>query len=172
MSEIPYLERELLGGVSYEINEDYINIGCNHTNFIRVTREDMHFSEKEMYDQLKKIKTLSGGSPYKVIGTAKIKKFIKENWAVYEAEVKNGLDIYEKMIQKANEVKARGIHYGCSDDEVLSELEILRNKYQEMYWRTSMFSKMNRIFLRLVEVVRDLEFPDCLVVSGKLYLNI
>lgn len=168
----PYLERELIEGITYQIDPDYVYIGNNHTCFIRQVKADVMFAREDILSMIDKIVVKAKANSLKVKGTRKARQFIKTHWEEYVNQIKEGNDLFDEIRKKAEEVKVRGIHYGALDDDELSELTKLSWKYQEIYWRTTEFSKMRRLQSYLSRMLYKLNFPDTTHIGGTIYIII
>ncbi|MFW5962386.1 MAG: hypothetical protein ACOCQR_02110 [bacterium] len=152
-----YLDRELLD-VNFDIQPDRIKVNSEHTSYCNEERYVVEYSKKDLLGLCDKIYRLATEHDITVSRKAAYKKFIKEHWNEYLQEVEHYNNLFDELIVAFEKVQERGLHNGTSDDVVLSEATNIRNKYGEIYYRSSVVSRINEIAHELEREYRDLQY--------------
>lgn len=150
-TEQEYLNRQLIDGVDYDITEDRIRIENVNTTWISIKRPEK-IDKESVILMHKNICRTAKNKGIKISYKNKYKKFITENWQQYEKEFDHYNKIFNKIIPVAEQIKKRGIHIGCVDDDILNKMEILKSEFNKMFYGNTTISKMQDITFKIKEL--------------------
>jgi hypothetical protein len=157
--EDKYLERPLIEGVIYTIEDDYVRISCPHTLFIE-TRRVMPIDIDTVKNLYKDVLLLARQYSVKISYANHFKKQIDQGWAEYERSCEEVGALFSEIITQAKVVQERGIHIGSIDDTELDKLTAMQNKHNEVFWRSSIVSRFSQIKRSMEQNVQSLSNPD------------
>lgn len=156
MLEQDYLNRPLIENIEYIITNNKVKIQGTDTSWINITRSEW-IDKNSLLDTYRNIYRTAKEKGIKVSYKNRFKKFILENWQQYGDEFDYCNKIFDSIIPVAEQVQSRGIHYGYSDDEVLDILGNLKNELGEMFYRSTITSKIREIAFRLDELYSSIK---------------
>ena len=109
----------------------------------------------------------------KISYTNKYKSYLLDIWPRYVKDVEDYKKFYNELKKKAEIVKKRGIHYGCSDDIALKDMTEFSYNLNSYQYRVSSISQVTEIYNTIINHIRNInrEFqysPD--IVGYRIYL--
>ena len=116
-----YLSRPLIDGISYEISDTRIAIQSSCTcyiNCMRPTRMD----KDALLRQYRNVLAMAKAQGIRIKYAKHVRKTIQQLWPAYEADFAEQDKLFDRLVELAWQVKARGIHWRSVDDEVLYTL--------------------------------------------------
>ncbi len=159
LNDTEYLQRPLIDGMVYTINEDYMRISCPGTIFAEARRLS-RLDKDEILGLYQNVLQTAQSKGIKISYSNHMKKQIVEGWAEYEISVAEAQNLFKDIIAQSNVVRDRGVHMGCSDDSALDKLTALSSKYSGFFQRNSIVSKTSDIRDNLERLQADLSKPD------------
>lgn len=139
-----YLNRKIIPDVTYIITDANLNISSPNTSWVRAKREAL-LNKELMLDKYTLVYGLAKKYKMRIGRKNGYKKFITDNWERYINEYNYYSRVFDWLITYCNKIMQRGIHYGCSDDQILNIAMAWKECYNEMYHAMSVSSEMNRI---------------------------
>lgn len=152
-----YLSRGLVAGVQYCISEDRVAIASPSTLFVNLA----HYvprTQKALLEGYSNLLNTAKAHSVRVVYANNYKKSILAAWDAYTLDCKQAEAIWKSLKVCAEKVRARGIHYGFSDDAVVAELTKLAGEYQACFYRDTTISKIETCiahFSSLLEFCSD-----------------
>lgn len=122
-----YLSRPLIDGISYEISDTHIAIQCSSTCYINCTRPS-RMDKDALLRRYRNVLAMAKAQGVRIKYTRHIRKTIQQLWPAYEADFAEREKLFDQLLELAWQVKARGIHWGTVDDEVLSTIAKVSNQ--------------------------------------------
>lgn len=151
-----YLSRKIVE-TNFNITNDYIKIDCSHTLYCNASRIKKTFSKTEILETYNNIYQLAKQKQVKIGRKNGYKKFITEYWNKYLQAIEYYNNLFNELVLGFQEVEKRKLHSGTRDDQVLHMVQNIRNKYQEVYYSNSVYSKMNDIYRSLNKLLVELQ---------------
>lgn len=151
-----YLKRKIVD-INFNITNDYIKIDCSHTLYCNASRIKETFSKTEILEIYNSVYQLAKQKQVKIGRKNGYKKFITENWNEYLQTIEYYNNLFDELVQGFKVIEKRKLHSGTSDDQILNMAQNKRNKYQEIYYRDSVYSKMNDIYRCLNKLLEELQ---------------
>jgi len=170
MERKEYLQRPLINGVVYEIQEDRIRISSPDSLFINITKDkEIPLPEvKRLFRELKKIAKTD--SRIKLKGVTKFLPTIRALHVSYmegrELVEKNFSDIGElcRLIQK------EGLHIGCVHDELLQAAFDKSHEIERLHYRNSEYFRFIQCYATLRNAVQKEPWKTAGMISYTVHL--
>jgi hypothetical protein len=159
--ETDYLKREAIPDVIYEIGNERISVISGSTSFINISK--IHpIALCEFKDLEKEIALLrkSAKCVVRISGLKEAIKFAKDNYKSYLEMIEQYNTFFNETSRIAKLLEIQKIRYGCDDDHLLKEFYSLSSKSQQIYYRSSLVSKIEEMHIQLKNICRDLTYID------------
>lgn len=150
-----YLSRPLIDGMRYDISGARVMIQCPHTCFVNCSLPG-RVDKDTLLRQYGHVLAMAKAQEIKIRYTKHIRRTIRQLWPAYEIACVEREKLFARLTELAQKVKARGIHLGAVDDEVLSTLEGIASQLAVYGYRTSATSQIADIGRTLSELERKL----------------
>lgn len=150
-----YLSRPLIEGMRYEISNSCIMIQCPHTCFINYELP-RRWDRGTLLLQYRRVLAMAKAQGVRISYTLHIHRTLRELWPEYETACAERERLFARLKELAQEVKARGIHVGTADDDVLAALLEVSGQLTVYGYRDNPASRIARIGHDLAELEREL----------------
>lgn len=150
-----YLSRPLIEGMRYEISDTHIVIQCPHTCFINYKLPHC-WDRGALLRQYRRVLAMAKAQGVRISYTLHIRRTLRELWPEYETACAERERLFARLKELAQEVKARGIHVGTADDNVLAALLEVSGQLTVYGYRDNPASRIARIGHDLAELEREL----------------
>ena len=172
MTDREYLSKPVLPNMKYEITDNRIYIANENTVFIQANNIEK-FRQEDILDKYKELLAVCKKNGVKISYTNKYKSYLLDIWPRYVKDVEDYKKFYNELKKKAEIVKKRGIHYGCSDDIALKDMTEFSYNLNSYQYRVSSISQVTEIYNTIINHIRNInrEFqysPD--IVGYRIYL--
>ena len=150
-----YLARPLIEGMQYEISDAHVAIQSPHTCF--VNHEIKHRYEKDaLLCQYRRVLDMAKTQGIRISYTNHIRKTLQEQWPEYESARRSQERLFNQLKKTALEIQARGIHFGTTDDEMLSALLQISGQLTVYGYSSNIISRIANIGHTLSELEQTL----------------
>lgn len=153
LTDEQYLQNEEFD-CTYIIENDYFSIRSSGSIWSESRRVKQPIRKSELLALYKEVIALAKSVNCSISYKYKTKKNIMEHYEKALDEVLIANMIYDKMLVVANEIKERGLHYGCSDDIKLDEIHKLSHQYEKIF-RDSSYMIISNIRHKLEELKKE-----------------
>ena len=150
-----YLSRPLIDGMRYDISDTHIMIQCPHTCFVNYVLPQ-RWTKDDLLQQYRHVLATARAQGVKISYVQHIHRTIRQLWPKYMAARAEQEELFYRLKELAQQVKARGIHLGHADDQVLSAMLEVSGQLTVYGYRTSVTSQITRIGRRLSELEGEL----------------
>nr|WP_195461771.1 hypothetical protein [Alistipes sp. D31t1_170403_E11] len=141
MTREEYLQRPSIEGVVYKIDKNEIRVQNDCTLFIQI-RNCRKVTLQEVQARFRQLKQeASASEKFKLKGTTKFMPAVRELYPAYRASCDDIERLFAELTEFVQRIKLDGIHYGCSDDELLEAATQRQNEISKYYWRNSAYSR-------------------------------
>ena len=172
MSDREYLSKPILPNMQYDITDKRVYIANENTIFVNISNIEK-FKQEDILEKYKELLAVCKKYGVKISYTNKYKARLLDIWSRYSKDVEDYKKFYNELKKKAEQVKKRGIHYGCSDDMVLKDMTDFSYNLTSYQYRISSISQVTEIYSTILRHIRSIntEFQcDPNIVGYRVYL--
>jgi hypothetical protein len=156
-NDAEYLQRPLLQDVEYIITPDDVRIDCPHTKYVQV-RKFQSVDKKEVMGLYLRVRELAKRHSAGISYRNHYRKGIQDYGDACLACCNIAQHVFDQVITEAENVRARGLHFGTRDDEALEQLQSTCAEYEKIFWQDSAYSKLSAIKHSLEEYLHFLNY--------------
>lgn len=155
-----YLQRPLIEGVVYQIDNKMIRIWNDCTTFIqihncrKVTLQEVQANFRQLQQEAK------ASGKVKLKGSTKFLPAVRQLYPAYCASCDNIERLFAELTELVRQIERDGIHVGCSDDELLEAAMGKQNEIARYYYRNTDYSRFLDYNDRICKYLRDKPWQD------------
>ncbi len=146
--ENDYLSNPLIEDVVYEISDTQVSIQSPCTGYVSY-KLPCRLDKEALLRRYRNVLAMAKAQGVKISYTLHIRRTIQELWPEYEAACSEREELFPRLKELALKVKARGIHYGAVDDEVLAAAK-------KIAWQLAAYEHGGKPARSIAEVSYDL----------------
>lgn len=155
-----YLQRPLIKGIIYKIDNNEIQIRNDCTIFIqihncrKITLQEVHANFRQLQQETK------ASGKVKLKGVTKFLSAVRQLYPAYCASCDNIERIFAELTELVRQIERVGIHMGCSDDELLEAAMEKQHEIARYYYRNSDYSRFLDYNDSICHYLRDKPWQD------------
>lgn len=160
MTREEYLQRPLIEGVVYQIDNKTIRIWNDCTTFIqihncrKVTLQEVQANFRQLQQETK------ASGKVKLKGSTELLPAVRQLYQAYCACCDNIERIFSELTELVLRIERDGIHAGCSDDELLEAATGKQNEITRYYYRNTDYSRFLNYNYHICHYLRDKPWQD------------
>lgn len=155
MTDREYLAKPVLPNMQYEITDKRIYIANDNTVFINVCNIEK-FRQEDILEKYKELLAVCKQYGVKISYTNKYKSYLLDIWPRYTKDIEDYKKFYAELKKKAEKVKKRGIHFGCSDDIALKDMTEFSYNLNSYRYRVSSISQVTEIYNTIINHIKNI----------------
>lgn len=155
-----YLQRPLIKGIIYKIDNNEIQIWNDCTIFIqihncrKITLQEVHANFRRLQQEAMAL------GKVKLKGVTKFLPAVRQLYPAYCASCDNIERLFAELTELVRQIEQDGIHMGCSDDELLDAASLKQNEITRYYYRNTDYSRFLEYNDRICKYLRDKPWQD------------
>lgn len=170
MERKEYLQRPLIEGVVYEIQDDRIRISCPGTMLLDIAK-DKKIPLSEVERLFRELKEKAMAHPkIKLKGVTKFLPTIRALYVSYQ----DGRKLLEKNFSEIGElcrqIQTEGLHVGCIDDELLQAAISKSHEIERLHYRSSEYFRFIQCYANLKRALQNKAWKDDAIVNYTVFL--
>lgn len=157
--QIPYLDRQHLDDVQFEVGLQRVRISTVHTTYVNVA--SVHrYNLNAILDLYNIVTGDAKSKKVRISYKSHLKRTVLEQWQDYEDACRHCDEQFDEIVKHAKVVKNRGLHLGVVDDMELAKLQAMCAEYSKIHHASHIISKFADIWHQLNDSQRFLANSD------------